>query len=152
MKHTLFSLVAFLVLSSTSAFAQFSSSPVEPGLSDHLKNRSNTSFEIINEKKMVINGIDAEWISHDQITLSAIVLEAKSLNSVSRDRIAQQLLEYNTTGPVGTLSMSNDGTVRMMHHVNPRFVTPDEIASTVDVFKAALELERANLDKSMAVR
>lgn len=149
MKTTILSLVAFLLLGTASAFAQFSSTPMEPGLRDHLRSNRQASVQLLSDRKMVINGVSAEWVSQDQITLSAVVIELKGLTEASSARIAREILEYNVSGPVGTLSMEQ-GTIRMVHHLNPRFVTPAEITSAVAAFKSAVDAERANLDKSMA--
>jgi hypothetical protein len=153
MKTTILTLVAFLLLGTSSLFAQFSSSPVEPGLRDHLRSSSNGPIAVqdIAEKKMIINGVNAEWVSQDQITLSAVVIELNRLTDASRERIARSLLEYNVGGPVGTLTFDN-GTVRLVHHLNPRYVSPEQVTKTVAVFKAAVEEQRKNLDRSMASR
>jgi hypothetical protein len=147
---TILSLVAFLLLGTATSFAQFSSSPMEPGLRDHLRNRKNTAVQVLSDRTMLINGISTEWVSQDQITLSAVVIELNRLSEATRERVAREILEYNVSSPVGTLSMEG-GTIRMTHHVNPRFVSPAQITSTVATFKAAVEEERKNLDKSMAV-
>lgn len=149
MKSTILSLVAFLLLGSATAFAQFSSSPMEPGLRDHLGTRTQGAVHVLNDRKMVINGVSAEWVSQDQITLSAVVIELNRLTEASRVRVERQILEYNVSGSVGTLAL-DAGTVRMIHHVNPRYVSPAQISQTVTAFKAAVDEQRKSLDKSMA--
>jgi hypothetical protein len=152
MKTTILALVAFLLLGTTSAFAQFSSSPIEPGLRDHLNNhKSSATVRILNDRKMLVNDIATEWISQDQVTLSAVVIELNRLTDASRDRVARQLLEYNVSSSIGTLSLDS-GTVRMVHHLNPRYVTPVEMTKVVAKFKAAVEEQRKSLDKSLAVK
>ena len=152
MKTTILSLVAFLVIGTTSAFAQFTSNPIEPGLRDQLKHhRSGATVELLNDSKMLINDVTTEWVSQDQITLSAVVIELNRLTEASSERVSRQLLDYNVSSTVGTLSLEN-GTVRMVHHLNPRYVTPAEITKTVAKFKAAVEEQRKSLDKSMAVK
>lgn len=151
MKTSIITLVSFLVLSATSAFAQFTSSPAEPGLSDHLKAHSGSTSQLVNEKKMYVSGVSAEWISQDQITLSADVIDLKGLTTESRARIEKQMTEYNVSAAVGTLSMS-DATVRMIHYVNPRLVSPADIERTVEKFRAAVDEQHNKFDKSFAAR
>lgn len=151
MKTSILTIASFLVLSVSSTFAQFSSSPAEPGLCDHLKSNNNTHSHVVNEKQLNIDGVSAEWVSQDQINLSADVIELKGLTNESRERIAKQILEYNVTGPVGTLSMSG-ATVRMIHYLNPRLVSPAQIAATAKTFKAAVDEQHKSFDKSMASR
>jgi hypothetical protein len=151
MKTTILSLVATFLLGAASSYAQFTSNPAEPGLRDHLKGHTASVVKVLDEKTMVINGISADWVSHDQITLSAVVIELKNLTAATRERIARHLTEYNVSSPVGTLSLDN-GTVRMTHYLNPRHVSPAEITRTVALLKAAVESERKELDRSMASR
>lgn len=146
---TIFSLVALLLLGTASSFAQFSSTPMEPGLRDHLNGRKQGAVQVLDDRKMEINGVAAEWVSQDQITLSAVVVEVSRLSEATFERVSRQILEYNISAAVGTLSLEQ-GAIRMTHHVNPRYVSPAGITSTVAAFKAAVEEERTSFDKSMA--
>ena len=151
MKNTILTLVALLLVGTTSAFAQFSSTPVEPGLKDHLQVSTNAAVKVLGETHIEIDGIAADWVSPEQITLSADVIAVRRATETSLERLTRQIFQYNVAGPIGTLEMTN-GTVRMIHHLNPRTVSPAEITRAVAVFKTALEEQRKNFDRSMAVR
>lgn len=151
MKNLFLTLVTFVLVGTTSTFAQFNSSPAEPGLRDYLRSRP-IAVLVESEKKMVINGVDAEWVSQDQVTLSAVVIDMKNITDVIRERVARRMAEYNTSAPIGTLSFEGGSTIRMIHHLNPRYVSPTEISRAVDTFKAAVEEQRKSFDKSMATR
>ena len=86
MKSTILTLVAFLLFGTASAFAQFSSSPMEPGLKDHLRHNNGTPVQFVNEKKMVIDGVSTDWVSQNQVTLSAVVIARSSRERVAPDR------------------------------------------------------------------
>src|SRR5688500_10336135 len=122
MKTSILSIVALLLLSTTSAFAQFASSPIEPGYHDYLRSRKGTAVQVVTDTKMLVNGVTAEWVSQNQVTLSAVVVELKGTNDEAREMIASEIANYNVSSAVGTLSVEN-GVVRMTHFVNPRFVS-----------------------------
>src|SRR5215204_2219004 len=103
MKTQLFALAAFAVLTATTASAQFASTPLEPGLYDYFKRHNVPGVELLSRTKMRVGGVVAEWISSEQITVTAVVAQLGTMSEESRRVMEGRILEYNTEGAMGTL-------------------------------------------------
>jgi hypothetical protein len=152
MKRHILTLVALLLLGITAADAQITSSPLEPGMYDWLKSRHAPGVQLLDNTRMTLPTLSAEWISPEQITLTAVVAEFGSMTETLRSRIERRVSEYNVNAPVGTLVVVDGGTIRMIHFLNPKLSTPSQMAVALATFDAALEEQRKSFDRAMASR
>jgi hypothetical protein len=129
MKTTISLLAAALMLTITSSsFAQLTSNPLEPGLYDFMKSRTNVS--LIDDNHMKVAASEVAWISAEQITITATV--AKVTDQAKAEKM---IAFFNESSSVGTLAIEN-GSIVMTHSVNPKLVKQSEIAQVVAMFNS----------------
>lgn len=80
------------------------------------------------------------------ITLSSVVMNARSLSGDRRERMLKSIAMFNFSSPVGTLWMEDaTGDVTLVHHLNPRFVSPSNIVSVAMMFGDMVRTEKRAL-------
>jgi hypothetical protein len=139
MKTKLFSFVALLVLSSLPALAQFTSSPLEPGLYEYYRSRGVSNLRLVNPKKMMIGTTTIEWISSEQYTITEEVADLSTMPMASRDTVLLRISDYNTSADAGTLFVVEGTRVMMRHYLNPKRASLPEIENAVKTVDARSE-------------
>jgi hypothetical protein len=143
-KTKLFSLFALIMLSAIPAFGQLTSSPLEPGLYDYYKNHRFSTVQLINPRKMIVDGMIIEWISPQQITVSAEIANITAgtgrgtMSEAMRDSMVHLIASYNTDAWVGTLTFMENNRIRITHHLNPKQVSLPRMTHAVTVINAAV--------------
>ena len=144
MKTKLFSLVSLMMMSALPAFGQLTSSPLEPGLYDYYKNHRFSGVQLINSRKMIVDGMIIEWISPEQITVTAEVTNITAgtgrgiMSEAMRDSMVHLIESYNTGATVGTLSFVESNRIRITHHLNPKQASLAQIRNAVTKIDAAV--------------
>jgi hypothetical protein len=143
-KTKLFSLLALVLLSAIPAFGQLTSSPLEPGLYDYYKNHRVPGVQLINPKKMIVGGMIIEWISPEQITVSAEIANMSTgtgrgtMSEAMRDSMVHLIDSYNTDASVGTLTFVESNRIRITHHLNPKEASLPQMTHAVKEIDAAV--------------
>lgn len=143
MKTTISLLAAALFLTATSAFAQFASSPLEPGLFEFMK-RNMSGVHVVDDRHMKAGPSEVTWVSPQQITISATVASVSD-----RQAAAKMIAEFNTYSSVGTMRIEG-AVIVMIHHVNPRLARQPEIAALVSEFNTELRRQAARFNAPIA--
>jgi hypothetical protein len=142
MKTKLFSLLALVMLSAIPAFGQLTSSPLEPGLYDYYRNHRVPGVQLINPRKMIVGGMIIEWISPEQITVSAEIANITAgtgrgtMSEAMRDSMVHLIDSYNTDASAGTLAFVENNRIRITHHLNPKLASLAQIEHAVTTIDA----------------
>jgi len=144
MKSTIITLAAALLTLTSSTFAQLISSPLEPGLYDFMKSRTNVS--LVDDNHMNAGVAEIAWVSAEQITITATVATVSD-----RARAEKMIALFNESSSVGTLRIEN-GTIVMTHSVNPKLARQPEIAQVVAAFNSEYARQSAKFAQPMAAK
>jgi hypothetical protein len=145
MKSTITLLAAALMLTLTSSmFAQLTSNPLEPGLYDFMKTRTNVS--LVDDSHMKVAAAEIAWVSPEQITIRSTV--AKVADQAKAEKM---IALFNESSSVGTLNIEN-GAIVMTHFVNPKLVKQTEIAQVVAMFNTELARQAARFGQPVAAK
>ncbi len=145
MKTSIVTLAAALMLTLTSSsFAQLTSSPLEPGLYDFMKSRTNVS--LVDDNHMKAGAAEIAWISPEQITISAPVARV-----TDRAKAEKMIAFFNESSSVGTLTIEN-GMIVMTHSVNPKLTNNGQIAQVVAAFNSEYARQTVKFAEPIAAK
>jgi hypothetical protein len=146
MNSRTFTLAAALMLTLTaSTFAQLTSSPLEPGLYDAMKRTTNVI--LISNDVMRLGTTRIEYVSPEQVTISAVV---GMVSGGSVGRVEKLVGSYNDHATLGTMTIDEDGMVRIYQNVNPKQVGIAGTARLVMIFNDVERQQRAAFDEYLA--
>src|SRR6185436_13764480 len=109
MKTSIILAAALLTLTSSTMFAQLTSSPLESGLYDFMK--KNTNVTLVDDNHMKVGAAQIASVAPDQITISATVAKV-----TDRAKAEKMIAFFNESSSVGTLTIEN-GTIVMSQNV-----------------------------------
>jgi hypothetical protein len=151
MSTKFFSMISFLVLTAAPAFGQLLSSPLEPGLYDYMKQRHTVGLRLIDTKRMMVDAAHVEWVSKEQITVSAEVIDMRGMSIEAQRSIMRRVESYNNSSSVGTLAVVDGTKVRMTHFLNPTQTSFSRIAGTIVDFGTTVEELKKELTSPVVV-
>lgn len=142
MKKFLLSIAALVsIIAATPGYAQFTGPSILDKVRDNLSQQKAFKVESTNKTVLLrdaatgaelftVSEIDAQTV-----TLSGVVGKLDKMSSERRDAVMQRIAYFNFSSGVGTLGYNKStGEVTMQHHLNPRYVSPANIAHVASSF------------------
>ena len=161
-RQFLLAALAAMVLVISPSAAQLSSSPLEPGFYNYMRELyrgvpSEYRPMLVNDRLMLIGssidkgGTMVEYLSPRQVALSAIVTKVRRVTPGSVLTTYRRVSDFNSSSAVGTLYFDeSSGLVTMRHNLNPSMVARPSMASVVTRFAEELREQRAAFDRPTA--